>query len=224
MILRARSLQWLILAAAAWLALLMLAPNSPRQSTIATVDGAVIATSAFDAYAEVFTRPDGSLRISREQVLLSLLNQAIVARAAKNLALSVDTATIDQTIAAMERGTLANTSLGDLGDEAGLRSRVEMFILFEKVKEAVLGPISIPEQELMKAYELDLNVQQLGPDMGLTVVRNRFVEQETARRWEEWLQAQRHCADITIMDPTLNLPSSTPGPDCSVSDEAINSE
>lgn len=83
----------------------------PRSTTVAVVDGVVISREAYDEYARVFTAPDGSLRVSAEDVLLSLVNQVLVQREADRRGLAVAEEDLAALIEEMNEPELAALSL-----------------------------------------------------------------------------------------------------------------
>jgi len=155
----------------------------------------------------VFTTPDGSLQVSEDHVLLSLVNQVLVQREADRRGLVAT----DEEVSDASTDTL---SLAGVSDDAALRERVRMFLLFQMVKSEVVGPIEIPLEVLEAEYSADSSLHILGLSDAMPVLRDRLSRRESDRLWADWLSRRRACADIRILDESFDVPSSTPGPGC----------
>jgi len=188
--------------------------KSAGSPTLATVDGVAISRDAYDEYAGVFTAPDGSLRVSKEDVLLSLVNQVLVLKEADRRGLAVSDQDVSGAVADMDEDETVELGLPGGGDDPGFRERVRRFLLFGLVKSAVVGTIEVPVDVLEAAYRADPSLHVLEFSEAAPVLRKRIVSRESDRRWAEWLGRQRACADIRVLDSSFDLPSSSPGTDC----------
>lgn len=174
-----------------------------------------ISRDAYDQYVRVFTAPDGSVVVSEEDVLLSLVNQVIVRREADRRGIIVADQDVTAAITDMEHLEHSEAlSLPGANDDAGFRERVRNFLLFKLVKAEVVGHIEIADAMLEEEYQSNPNLQVIGRDEALSVLQERLIRQESDRRWTTWLDAQRSCAPIDVLDPSFDVPSSTPGPEC----------
>jgi hypothetical protein len=198
-------------ATAGWA--LLRAPQA--DGAYAYVNGVAILKSDFESYATVFLRPDGSLEVSREQVLLSLINQALVEQAAKTLGLEVGVRQIEEALEAAERLGVTKDSANRQGGRAGSWARVRMFELFKLVRSRVIGPIVISPEAIEAEFNANPDLALAPRDEAVAVIRSRLTEAEAARRWEQWLRSQRRCADIRIVDTSFAIATSTPDPTCS---------
>lgn len=188
----------------------------PPVDGVAIVDGVVISRQAYDEYADVFTTPDGSLRISGEDVLRSLVNQVLVQKEADRRGLAIPEEKLSAAIEAMKGTELAGASLLREGGEAALRERVRMFLLFAQVRAEVVGFLDIPTEALQTEYAADPSLHNLGFAAAMPVLRERLTSRESDRIWSNWLSSQRACSDILILDASFDVPSSTRGPTCKV--------
>lgn len=196
------------MASASWAALRG-GPSSDRAYAI--VNGVAISSTEFDAYAAVFRRPDGSLGVTREQILQSLVNQSLVEEAADRYGLSVGQ---DQVREGVDARASLTSDDGQAGGPAGIADRVRMFELFRLVRERVIGPIVVSPEAIAAEYEANPDLAIVPRAEALEVIRERLTETESQRRWEDWLARQRACADIQIVDQSFAMRSSSPGPDC----------
>jgi len=188
--------------------------GSATVATVATVDGVAISREAYDEYSRVFTAPDGILRVSPEDVLLSLVNQVLVQSEADRRGLTVADQEVSGAVEEMHQHEREALSLPGVGDDAAFRERVRMFLLFGLVKSEVVGPIEVPLDVLEAEYAADSSLHILGFSDAVPVLQERLISQESDRRWVNWLGSQRACADIRILDASFDIPFSTPGRGC----------
>lgn len=154
---------------------------------VAFVNGTPITKAAFDQYALMFTNPQGGLEISRESVLLSLVNQALVADFAEKRGIEVADDLVEGRMSSALHGDWRVQGLRRTGGRRAFEARVRALILFERVKEVVLG----------KRNEVDLEGRH-----------------SMAAAWARWLEFQRSCAALVVVDVSLQVPSHTPGSHC----------
>jgi hypothetical protein len=188
--------------------------RSEESIAYAFVDDLAITRDDYEAYAAVFTRPDGALLVSRDQVLLSLINQAIVEREAERRSISVADAAIAAGVGAWESLGIAEKSLERSGGRPALAARMRMFELFKLVRSAVVPPVEISSEVLEAEYQADESLHVLGLEAAMPVIRERLSREQVENRWEEWLRSQRGCAVIRVLDSSFEVPSTTPGPRC----------
>lgn len=196
------------------LALLMLVADPAKSRAIAFVDDSPITIVAYEEYAKVLSSPDGQLRVSRDQVLMSLINQSIVTRYAEQHAIVVDRASIERTIASWIAEGTVDEALARGDGHAGLVARVEMFERFRLVKAAVVTPHEPSSETLHAAYVSDTTLSTLDPSEALSLLRKRLIDDQIAADWKQWLESQRACSDIRVIEPTFAIPSSTAQPGC----------
>jgi len=183
-------------------------------TAVAHVDGSPISRTAFDAYAGVFTDPNGELQVSRDQVLLSLINQKLVSREASRLGVRVDPASVDDAIKEWQGLDVLRRSLERSGGIDALRARFEAFIELKQVKTLVVDKVDISDDQVRTAYQSQFNLPAFPLEEVADVLRERLTETEIERRWTVWLARQRECSRIEILDPSFDLPSSSPVPGC----------
>ncbi len=197
---------------------LVLVAFAAKPDGVAIVDGVVISRATYDQYAQVFTSPDGTVRVSEEDVLLSLVNQVLVQREAQRRGIEVSDDEVAREVGGMSETDLIARSLPKGGEEAAFRERVRMFVLFRLVKAEVVGPVQIPDDLLEAAYATDPSLHVLAFSDAVLVLRERLTTRESDSRWVSWLTAQRACVVIRILDTTFDIPSSTPTPGCVAAD------
>lgn len=195
-------------AAVAFVVTVGLVVSSP---TIAVVDGTPITRTDYDRYAHVFTNPAGDLVVSREEVLLSIVNQVIVEREAARRGIAVTDSDVGDAIANMEQ---SEALLPPGINEPGFRERLRMFMLFREVKEAIVGQVEIPLASVQAEFSRDPALREIGLEEATPVLTERLIGRESDRRWVEWLDKERVCVDIHIFDVSFHIPSSTPSPKC----------
>lgn len=206
-----------ILAGFATIPVVLVVAAKP-DGVLATVGGFVISRTAYDQYAQVFTSPEGDVRVSEEDILLSLVNQALVQAAADRRGLEVSDSEVSLAVDGMSEADPIGQSLPKGGDEAAFRERVRMFLLFRLVQSEVVGPIDIPDVQIEAAYAADPSLHVLGYQDAIPVLRERLASRESEDRWLAWLKGQRRCAEIRILDASFDIPSSTPSPECGGAD------
>lgn len=96
----------------------------------------------------------------------------------------------------------------------GLRSRFQAFFKLKQVKAAVVGRITISDDQVRIAYESEPGMQSISLGEVANVLRERLTVSEADRRWSEWLARRRSCASIDVVDASLGVPSSTPTTGC----------
>jgi hypothetical protein len=180
---------------------------------MASVDGEVLSYSRFDEYAAVFTDPDGKLRVAREAILLSLINQALVQTEATRRGIDVTNQDVDASITGI-RDSGVPVDLNRASDVTGLRERVRMFLVFGRVRDAVIGQVTISDAELRAAYAADAAFQSIPFNNVAEALRERMETAEIDLRWGDWLAHQRSCAEIVVFDGSIGMPSSTPSAEC----------
>jgi hypothetical protein len=186
-----------------------------NSETIATVNGSPISRAMFDEYAAVFANPDGSLRIPREDVLVSVINQMLVQREANRLGITVPETELAHALEGMADSDLGGT-LPKGGEVPAFRERVRLFLLFKIMKERVVGPFEVPIEQIQAAYEAEPALHVLGFEGASQVLVKRIREHELESRWSDWLRRERACADIRVMDASFGIPTASPGAVCLV--------
>jgi len=187
------------------------------EAIVAVVNGSPISRSAYEEYARVFTAPDGTLGVSEADVLLSLVNQMIVQKESIRQGVAVGDQEVSNVVSDIQHSghsDIVTVSLPGADAEPEFRERVRMFLLFKLVKANVVGPIEVPVAMLQAEYRRDLSLHVVGLEEAIPVLRERMVRQEADRRWADWLNDQRACAEIRIIDARFSMPSSTPMPEC----------
>lgn len=207
-----------MLAGVATIAVVLVVVAKPN-GAVATVGGVVISRTAFDDYAQVFTSPDGTVRVSEEDILISLVNQVLVQAAADRRGLEVSDIEVSRAVAGIGEADPIGQSLPKGGEEAAFRERVRMFLLFRLVKSEVVGQIDIPDAQIEAAYAADPSLHVLEYQDAIPVLRERLASRESSDRWLAWLKGQRRCAEIRILDASFDIPSSTPSPGCGGADD-----
>jgi len=208
-----------VLVGMIWIAsgVLGLGGATPIGSTelIAKVNEDEISRVSFDTYAAVLTDPNGVLRTSRDQVLLSLVNQRLVAREAKRLGVVIADSEIEEALEEWRKLDIAPSSLARSGGIDGLRNRIRGFLELSRVKAIVVGDIVVDDIQVRDEHSSDLTLRTLPLDQEVaTTIRMRVTQRETERRWSTWLSHQRECSTITVYDRTFSLASSSPRPGC----------
>lgn len=160
--------------------------HSDRGEPVAFVNGTPITSASFERYASVFTNPRGTLEVSREDVLVSLINQTLVSEFADKAGIEVPHEIVEARMSALEAEWRVE-GLGRPGGRRALQARVRALIMFERVKAVVIGTRTTPDAD------------------------NR---ERTAMAWAGWLEGERACATIVVLDASVQVPSSTPNPQC----------
>jgi hypothetical protein len=190
---------------------------SAGSASVAFVDGTDISREAYDQYARVFMAPAGTLSVSEEDVLLSLVNQVIVQREADRRGIVIAAQDVSGAISAMDHSDHPGDVMllpPNVDEDPGFRERVRMFLVFRLVKADVVGSVEIPDAALEDEYQADPRLHDIELGDAVPVLRERLIRRESDRRWAAWLRRQRACADIRIVDGSFDLPSSTPAPGC----------
>lgn len=149
----------------------------------------------YDEYALVFVAPDGRMDAHPKDVLLSLVNQAIAHREAARRGITVNPADVEMGLAAVASLDVHSIHIDRAGGQEALRRRVTVFLEMDSVKTAVV-------QEALAVYQ--------GPIPSGDRTGSILEEQ----LWSAWLAAERACSNITVFDPSLGVPSTTPSSDC----------
>lgn len=206
----------ILAGAAAAAAVAGFSTGSTGSATVAVVDGTAVSRESYDEYASVFTAPDGSLGVSEKDVLLSLVNQVLVRREADRRGIVVADQDVSGAIADMEHLEHVETglSLPGIDNDEAFHERVRMFLLFKLVRAEVVGRIDTPYAMLEEEYLRDPSLHSVSLAEAIPVLGERLIRRESDRRWATWLGDQRACADIRIVDPSFDVPSSTPRPGC----------
>jgi SurA N-terminal domain len=181
---------------------------------VATVDGVPITRAQFDAYAQVFVDPDGEMQVSREQVLLSLVNQALVEREGARLGLGISGADVEEGVKAWEDTGAKVDSLDRTGGLEGLRERIRAFMLFQKVKLEVTRSVVVTSAAIEAALRADPDLAVLTRAEAEGMVRERLQREQVDAQWVQWLEGLRSCASIVVNDTSISIPTSTPLATC----------
>ena len=143
-----------------------------------------------------------------------MINQSLVVQAAKRLGLEASDDDVAAGVAAWEKVGAGENSLERTGGREGLEARLRMFSLFRLVKARVVPPVVVSDEALQAEYNARPELAIVSRDEAYEVLRKRNVQEETDRRWREWLAEQRRCSTIQIVDAFFALPSTTPAPGC----------
>jgi hypothetical protein len=178
---------------------------------LATVNGAEITLAEYQAYAIVFAEPDGELRVSPAQVVLSLINQELVAQEAAQRGLEVDQAELESAVRTVAAEAIG-ASLDRTGGVDAFRERLRAHMLMQKVKEAVLTVPVVAERDVQAAYEADPALADLPRSEVWAALTDRLAARQLDTAWREWLASQRRCAIIVVSDRTAGVPLEGSGP------------
>lgn len=183
---------------------------------VAHVDGTAITRADFDAYAAVFSGSDGALRISRQEVLVSLINQILVKEEAARRGLGVNDEDLAVALGSMDADAagLPKGLSRDLTGDVGFRERMRLFLLFQLVKAETVGAPDIALVDLRAAYDADPSLHVISFAEAAPTLKDRLSQVESDRRWSQWLAAQRACADIRVEDRSFDIPLPTPRSPC----------
>lgn len=168
----------------------------------------------YDETVALFTNPDGVAEATAVQVLQSLINQALVHQQAIGLGLMVSDQEIAEAVGEIPEIELSRSSLARTGGIEGIRRRMTTFLEFREVKSAVIGEVIVPDSLVATTHVDDPQLSALPFVDAAPVIRKRLIAAEADRRWASWLAQVRTCADVTVFDASLGVPSSTPGPSC----------
>lgn len=206
-----------IIAATAWSCVLAdSSPAAERHAIVASVDGVPISWERYQVYEDAFLAPEGTLTVPREDVLVAVITQVLVERDADRRGLVVSPEAVEAAARSAQEVDVLRDSFAREGSDAGFRERIRLFLLYRMVKEEVVGLVEADPAKLRAAYDADPQMHVLSFDEALPKLRERVVAEEADRRWSEWLEEQRRCADIVIADDSFSVPSTTPLPSCFV--------
>jgi len=182
---------------------------------VALVDGRPITTRDFDAYALVFTDPSGRLSVSREDVLLSLINQSLALAEAESRGLTVTQDEVEATVRSARQAGLNVALMAREGGLDAFRARTRTRLLFERVKAAATSNV-VANDDQVRAYFAthgpvfgDQPFEQVKP-----WIRDRVTQQLVDAAWSGWLAEDRACSRIDVLDPTLSAPDVGPLTEC----------
>jgi hypothetical protein len=174
------------------------AVSAPPAGVIALVDGTAITREQFDEYAAVFTSPDGLPTAKSRDVLLSLINQAVVHAHIADAGLRVDEADVFAQVGITLKVVPSGApSLARAGGVEGLTRRVRAFLEMSTLRTAVLATAP-------------------GGDPTLNSPGQAEPRARADEIWETWLRRARECAVIEVVDPSLGVASSRPAFPCRV--------
>jgi hypothetical protein len=190
--------------------------------SVALVNGVPITQQTYDEQELLFTNPDGLLEESGSDILLSLINQALTHQAAQDLGITIDPATLDERARDAAGLEMFEDGLERAGGFEALKRRLRNFLELTAVKEVVVRDVTIPDQDVLEAYEHDPALASVPFADAEPVVRQRLERIEQDASWTEWLTAKRACASIVVQDVSLGVPSSTPAPACPLTTGLVN--
>jgi hypothetical protein len=177
--------------------------GSPR--VLATVNGAEITLAEYQAYALVFAKPGGGLRVSPAEVMLSLINQELVAQEAERRGLTVDRAELDAVVDSLS-AVPVGASLDRAGGIEAFRERMRAHMLMQMVKRAVLTAPVVADRDVQAAYEADPALAALPKSEVRAKLTDRLAARQMDQAWRDWLARQRRCAIIVVTDRTTAVP------------------
>lgn len=176
---------------------------SASSAMIATVNGDSIDQDAFDAYAAVFEMEDGTLRITREQVLESLINQALTAQEAARRQIVVDEAEVDGALAAAAN---LKVDAGRIeGGPEAFRKRMRAKLLMDHVKSVVAAVPTVDEADIRAAYEADPALSGVSYEEAKPKLAEAIHHAAVEARWSAWLRDMQQCSTIVVMDTSFSL-------------------
>jgi hypothetical protein len=179
--------------------------SSDLPRMVARVNGNPITQSMVDEYLGVFTAPDGSVRVSRDTALLALINQALVEVEADRLAIAIEESEIDAGIRQWQELELTEASLTLSGGIEGLRDRIRLFLLFERIKRSVVEPIEVSDDDIVREYRRDYRYRPITLEDARQAIRETIVKRHSESEWKAWLAATRACASIEILDESYEI-------------------
>ncbi len=141
-------------------------------------------------------------------VLLSLINQAVVHERAARAGIEVSEAEVESAVAGLiELLPRDAASLKRASGIDGLKRRVRAFLEFEKMRAIVLASSGIDAFPQAGAGATQ-------PDEALSVFPVETAKSPAQAAWNRWLATARECARVEVLDLSFGIPSSTPAPQC----------
>lgn len=181
-----------------------------QRDVLAVVNGDAISLADFEHYAAVFETPDQRLRVAEEQVLLSLINQRVTEAEASRRGIVVTDDDVSVALNEMMSVALIAQSIEKDGDLAAVRQRVRMFVLFRRVADAVVGDVEVSAATIAAEYEADPQLRSVTFELAAPVLAERIREREVEMRWAQWLENQRACATVVVLDASFRMESPRP--------------
>lgn len=150
-----------------------------------------IARATFDEYLEAFRDPRGLLVISRQEVLVSLINQAFTHEEAQQRGIAVDPAQIDAALthASMSLRDIVGSELERTGGLEAFKRRLGAFLEMNVVRDAVLDELLLAKTGTPTPGDVTGSLRRQG-------------------LWSSWLAARRACSMIVVFDGSIGVPSS----------------
>ena len=171
---------------------------------IATVNGVPITTSDFEAYAAVFPQKDGSLRMTREVVLTSLVNQAIASQEAARRGIAVGEDEVDRAVQDLMNVGLGSPSVLEGGEQA-LRVRVGARLVMERLKAILTVAPTLDESTLRQAYDAGPALHAASFTEVRTLLAERISKHMVDTAWSQWLLKMQSCSTVVILDSSLRV-------------------
>ena len=205
----------LVAALALPIALAAVSSGGPRPpgDVFAPVNGAPITQNEFDWYASVFVTADGDMTAARDTVLLSLVNQELVAQEATRRSITVPAESLAREVTRIE-STATHQSLAREGGVEGLRYRVNAFLLMRLVREVVVPPVTVSEADIVAAYRADPAYANVSLDEARPAIAEFLGQQAADRQWIDWLANARACSTIVVIDPSFQSFDRAPRATC----------
>ena len=188
--------------------------TSSADQVVAIVNGSPIERSAFEDYAAVLTSPDGQRDESDAGILLSLVNQVFAHQEAVRRGIAVESSSIDEAVAAFEQLDVAQRAVERSGGVDALRARMRTFLEFNEVREEIVSVVEVTHEELRRAYYRGPALSGLPFDQAAPRLLEHLRAEAAERYWASWLESQRLCAYILVLDASIGVPTSTPQPSC----------
>jgi hypothetical protein len=105
--------------------------------------------------------------------------------------------------------------VGGTGERDAFRGRVRVRLLFERVKAAITEPVVISDGDIRDYIGRFAPLYQgVAWETARAEVEPAVRQELVDRVWSEWLAVQRSCSSITILMPSVELPSPSPIPTC----------
>ena len=172
-------------------------------SAIAVVNGEQVTRDEFDSYALVFTDPSGSVRITREQILTSLINQELATQEAARRGITVDDRDVDSALAIIGEMDVTGSAFSAEGGQVAFRARIRARILMEKVKAVVASVPMLEEALVRREYDDDGSLHVVSYAEIHDKLADRIHEGLVERRWTAWLAQMRGCSEIRVLDTSV---------------------